>query len=72
MTSQRIAGIVLLVVGVALFLFGMNASESVSDQVSEFFTGNFSDTTVWYLVGGIASAVTGALLLLAGGRRALR
>lgn len=68
MTSQRIAGILLLVIGVALFLFGMNASESVTDQVSELFTGNFSDTTVWYIVGGIASAVTGALLLLAGGR----
>ena len=72
MTSQRIAGVILLVVGVALFLYGMNASESVADQVSEFFTGNFSDTTVWYIVGGIASAVTGALLLLAGGRSALR
>jgi len=72
MTSQRIAGIVLLVGGVALFLFGMNASESVADQVSEFFTGNFSDTTVWYIAGGVGSAVAGVLLLLAGGRGALR
>jgi len=72
MTSQRIAGIALLVGGVALFLFGMNASESVADQVSEFFTGNFSDTTVWTIAGGVASAVAGVLLLLAGGRGALR
>lgn len=72
MSSQRIGGIVLLVVGVALFLVGMNASESVADRWSELFTGHFTDTTVWYIVGGIASAVAGLLWLTVGGRRALR
>ncbi|MFU8857505.1 MAG: DUF3185 family protein [Deferrisomatales bacterium] len=72
MSSQRIAGIVLLVAGVALFLVGMNASESVADQLSEFFTGRFTDTTMWYIIGGIAAAVAGLLLLAVGGRRALR
>ncbi|MDW7710182.1 MAG: DUF3185 family protein [Deferrisomatales bacterium] len=72
MSSQRIAGIVLLAVGVVLFLVGMNASESVADQLSEFFTGRFTDTTMWYIIGGIAAAVAGLLLLAVGGRRALR
>lgn len=72
MSSQRIAGIVLLVGGVVLFLVGMSASESVADRLSNFFTGQFTDATVWYIVGGIAAAVTGLLLLMAGGRRALR
>ncbi len=72
MSSQRIAGIVLLVAGVVLFFVGMSASESVADQLSNFFTGQFTDATMWYIIGGIAAAVAGLLLLTVGGRRTLR
>ena len=64
MSSQRIAGIVLIVVGVVLLVIGFNSSESVADQVSETFTGRFTRETMWYILGGIASAVLGALLLV--------
>ncbi len=66
MSPQRMAGIVLLVVGVILLIIGMNASHSAADRWSNFFTGHFTDTTVWYIVGGIASALLGALLMLFG------
>jgi drug/metabolite transporter (DMT)-like permease len=68
MSPQRILGIVLLVVGVALLVIGMNASHSVSDQVSHTFTGRFTQATTWYIVGGIASAVLGALMMMFGVR----
>jgi Protein of unknown function (DUF3185) len=72
MSTQRILGIVLLVVGVILLIVGMNASHSAADQVSKTFTGRFTQDTAWYIFGGGAAALFGLLLLVfgAGGRNA--
>lgn len=64
MKNNQIVGVVLLVVGGILFYFGYQSSESLGEQVHESFTGRFTDTTIWYLVIGAASAVTGLVLLL--------
>jgi drug/metabolite transporter (DMT)-like permease len=64
MNSQRIFGLVLLVVGGVLFAIGMNSSHSVADQVSNTFTGRFTQATTWYIVGGIAAAILGLLMLV--------
>ena len=69
MNSQRITGIVLLVIGVAVLIFGLNASHSVADRVSDTFTGRFTEATTWYIIGGAASGLLGALLLAFGGGR---
>jgi len=66
----RIIGIVLLVGGVILLGFGLNASDSVADSVKENFTGRYTDKTMTYLIGGAVAAVAGIGLLLTG-RRAL-
>jgi hypothetical protein len=71
MNAQRIGGIVLLVAGVILFIVGMNASDSVADRWSNFFTGHFTDATVWYIIGGVAAAVVGLLLVMFGGRKSV-
>ena len=68
MSTQRICGVVLLVVGVILLIVGTNASHSVADRVSNAFTGRFTEATTWYIVGGIASALLGLLMVLLGGR----
>jgi drug/metabolite transporter (DMT)-like permease len=68
MSTQRIFGIVLLVVGVILLTVGINASHSVADRVSDTFTGRFTQATTWYIVGGIGSALLGLLMALLGGR----
>lgn len=70
MNPQRIAGIALVIVGVVLFIIGLNASDSFADRWSNFFTGHYTDSTVWYMVGGVASAVVGAILLTVGWRKA--
>jgi uncharacterized membrane protein len=68
MTPQRIAGIVLLIVGVALLVVGLNASHSVADQVKDTFTGRFTEGTTWYIIGGIATGLVGLLLTVFGVR----
>ncbi len=62
MGTGKIVGVVLLVVGVLLLFFGWQSSESVGDQISETFTGRFTDETMWYLIGGAAAVVAGAFL----------
>lgn len=71
---QRVGGLLLLVAGVVLFVIGMNASDSVADQWTKFFTGHFTDSTVWYLIGGVALAVVGILAIMFGsaGRKSAR
>ena len=68
MNSQRILGIILLVGGIIALMMGMNASESVVDQVSKTFTGRFTEATTWYILGGSVSAVLGLVMLFTGMR----
>lgn len=71
MNNSRLLGLVLLVAGAILLVLGLNASDSVADRFSRFFTGHFTDATVWYIVGGVVSAVAGLSLLAFGGRAAV-
>jgi NO-binding membrane sensor protein with MHYT domain len=70
MNAQRIGGIVFLVTGVVLFFIGMNASHSAADRWTNFFTGHFTDATMWYIIGGVVAAVLGLALVLFGRRMA--
>jgi hypothetical protein len=53
---QSVVGIAVLVVGVVLIIFGMQASASLGSRLSELFTGAPSDRTIWLLVAGVAAA----------------
>lgn len=66
MPMGRVFGAVALVAGLILLGFGLNASDTPMEQLSETFTGSYSDKTMWYLVGGAAAAFGGAVLLLLG------
>lgn len=70
MSLQRWIGIALLVVGVILFIVGLNATESFADRWSNFFTGHFTDHTVWTMIGGVVAFVVGLSLTAIGGRHA--
>jgi hypothetical protein len=67
MSSQRIFGLILLVVGALLLLLGLNATDSVTESVKEGVTGRYTETTTWYLVGGGAMALLGLALTVFGG-----
>lgn len=62
--STKIIGLVLLVIGAILLVFGWNASQSIADQVTETFSGRFTDETMWYIILGAASVVAGLVLTL--------
>lgn len=54
----------MLVVGVVLFVVGMNSSHSVADQVSNTFTGRFTEATNWYIIGGGVLSLIGLTSLI--------
>jgi hypothetical protein len=57
-------GIALLVAGIALIIFGINASDSIGSDFSRFFTGTPTNKSIWLLLGGIASLVVGGVMTL--------
>jgi hypothetical protein len=69
MSTQRMLGIVVLILGAILVVIGMNASHSIADQVNSSFTGRFTDRTTWLIMGGIAMSLLGLGLVLFGARR---
>lgn len=65
---NKIVSIILLVIGVVLIIYGINASESVSSGFSRLFTGAPTDRTLWLLIGGAVMAAVGAGGLFSGRR----
>lgn len=64
MKQSKLIGVILLVLGGVLLYFGFNATGSFAEEVSESFTGKYSDETMAYLIGGAISAVLGLVLLI--------
>jgi hypothetical protein len=58
----------LLVAGIFLIIWGVNASESFSSDVSRFFTNSPTNKTIWLLIGGTVMAIVGLSGLLLGRR----
>jgi ABC-type phosphate transport system permease subunit len=56
-------GIALLVVGIVLIVYGFNASDSASSGISRFFTGAPTNKALWLLLGGLGSAIVGAIMM---------
>lgn len=61
---NRMIALALLAGGMLLLIFGVNAMNSASSDISRLFTGAPTDRALWMLVGGIAAAVAGLAGLL--------
>ena len=68
--NNKAIGLAMLVVGVILLIYGINASESVTSEVKEAITGTPTDKTIWLLVGGAALGLIGLVIALRPGNRA--
>jgi len=65
---NKVVSLALLIGGVVLMIFGINATNSFSSDVSRFFTGGPTDKAVWMLIGGIIVAVVGLAGTLRGSK----
>lgn len=61
---NKAIGLTLLAVGIALLVYGINAQNSFSSNVSQTFTGHPTNKAMWFLIGGIAGIVLGGILAL--------
>jgi drug/metabolite transporter (DMT)-like permease len=59
---NKILGIICIIAGIVLAVYGVNATNSFSSDVSRFFTGTPTEKSIWMLIGGIALAVVGLVL----------
>ena len=64
MSTNKILGIAMLVLGGVLIYFGINATDAPMEKLTESVTGKYSDETMYYLIGGGISAVVGLVMLL--------
>jgi uncharacterized protein YjeT (DUF2065 family) len=63
MSNNKIAGLVLIVVGAVLLYFGLQATGSFTGEVQQALTGRYSNETMFYLIGGAASLVIGIVMV---------
>jgi len=64
MGKSKLIGIILLALGAVLLYFGINAANAPVEELSEAFTGRYSNETMMYLVGGGVAAVAGLIMLI--------
>ena len=69
MDNKKILGLGLLVLGAVLLYFGWQAADAPLEQARESLTGDYSDRTMQYLIGGAVAAAAGVGLFVFGGRR---
>ena len=65
---DKVIGIGFLAGGIVLMVFGVQGMNSVSSDVSKFFTGAPTDKAVWMLVGGAVLAGIGLIMTLRSSR----
>jgi uncharacterized membrane protein YidH (DUF202 family) len=70
LSMNKAISIAILAGGILLLIFGINAYDSTSSDISRFFTGSATDKSIWMLVGGVVMAALGLVGLLRGSKTA--
>jgi hypothetical protein len=60
---QKTSGVICLVVGIILLLWGHNIANSVGSQVQQIFTGSPTDRAMHFYIGGLVLAILGSALI---------
>ena len=66
---NKIFGIGLLAGGVVLMIFGIQATNSFSSEVSRFFTGSPTDKAIWMVIVGVVTMGIGLVMTLRGAKQ---
>ena len=64
---NKAVSLALLAIGILLIVYGINADNSFSSDISRAFTGSPTDRTIWLLIGGVAAVVVGLFGFVRGG-----
>ncbi|MGA9120625.1 MAG: DUF3185 family protein [Bacteroidota bacterium] len=56
---NKAVSLALLAGGILLLIFGINAYNSTSSDISRFFSGSATDKSIWMLAGGAIATVLG-------------
>lgn len=64
-TGVRILGFVLLALGIAFLIWGMDMSETFANRFMKEMAGEYPEETKWYIFGGVAMIVVGLGILSA-------
>ena len=70
MPMPKIIGLVGLVLGAVLLAIAWQASNAPIEQLAETLSGRYTNSTMWYLITGVAAVVGGGALFLFGNRTA--
>lgn len=68
MRASFLLGAGLAVLGVVLFIVGLNATQAPMEQLVETFTGRYTDQTMWYMIAGGVVFLGGCVLAARGAR----
>lgn len=63
MDQNKIIAVVLLAAGAIALFFGINAANAPMEEMAEAFTGQYSDRTMMYLIGGAVAVIAGFVML---------
>ncbi|MHB1142393.1 MAG: DUF3185 family protein [Sulfuricaulis sp.] len=66
---DKAISLAILAAGILLVVFGINASNSISSDISRVFTDAPTDKAIWMLVGGVVVTIIGLVGLLRGLKR---
>ena len=64
MTFNRTLGMLFLIVGIVLLVFGLKSTHAAGEQIAHAVQGRFTQTTMWYIIGGIVLIILGGGLAL--------
>jgi hypothetical protein len=65
-------GLIILIGGIILLIYGISASNSFNSSVKKAFTGTPTDNSMWLIIGGAVAAVGGLALMVRGSPPASR
>lgn len=61
---NKAIALALLVVGIILLYFGYQEMQSVASQTKEVLTGQPTDNSMWFLIGGAVAVILGLFGLI--------
>ena len=61
---QKIIGVIALVIGIMLLVWGHNMAASFGSQVQQAFTGAPTDRAMYFYIGGAALALYGVFQIV--------